>query len=143
MSYDPQGPWDGHEESMAEINVTPLVDVMLVLLITFMIAMPVLTYTIAIDLPTNTTQEKDNIQTEPLRLTIDRQGRYYLDKQEIELEDLNTVAKNRLSKNQDVILAVSADQGAEYKYVAEALITAQKGGIKKIGFVTEKTMPSH
>ena len=122
MSYDPQGPWDGHEESMAEINVTPLVDVMLVLLITFMIAMPVLTYTIAIDLPTNTTQEKDNIQTEPLRLTIDRQGRYYLDKQEIELEDLNTVAKNRLSKNQDVILAVSADQGAEYKYVAEALI---------------------
>ena len=43
MSYDPQGPWDGHEESMAEINVTPLVDVMLVLLITFMIAMPVLT----------------------------------------------------------------------------------------------------
>ena len=63
MSYDPQGPWDGHEESMAEINVTPLVDVMLVLLITFMIAMPVLTYTIAIDLPTNTTQEKDNIHT--------------------------------------------------------------------------------
>ena len=143
MSYDPQGPWDGHEESMAEINVTPLVDVMLVLLITFMIAMPVLTYTIAIDLPTNTTQEKDNIQTEPLRLTIDRQGRYYLDKQEIELEDLNTVAKNRLSKNQDVILAVSADQGAEYKYVAEALIKAQKVGIKKIGFVSEKTMPSH
>ena len=143
MSYDPQGPWDGHEESMAEINVTPLVDVMLVLLITFMIAMPVLTYTIAIDLPTNTTQEKDNIQTEPLRLTIDRQGRYYLDKQEIELEDLNTVAKNRLSKNQDVILAVSTDQGVEYKYVAEALIKAQKVGIKKIGFVTEKTMPSH
>ena len=143
MSYDPQGPWDGHEESMAEINVTPLVDVMLVLLITFMIAMPVLTYTIAIDLPTNTTQEKDNIQTEPLRLTIDRQGRYYLDKQEIELEDLNTVAKNRLSKNQDVILAVSADQRAEYKFVAEALIKAQKVGIKKIGFVTEKTMPSH
>lgn len=141
MSYYPQEPWGGDNESMAEINVTPLVDVMLVLLITFMIAMPVLTYTIAIDLPTNATQEKDNIHTEPLRLTIDQKGRYYLDKEEITLEDLDKVAKARLSKNEDVILAVSADQGAEYKYVANALISAQRAGIKKIGFVTEKTGP--
>ena len=76
-----------------------------------------------------------------MRLTIDQKGRYYLDKEEITLEDLDKVAKARLSKNEDVILAVSADQGAEYKYVANALISAQRAGIKKIGFVTEKTGP--
>ncbi|QRN41847.1 MAG: biopolymer transporter ExbD [Neisseriaceae bacterium] len=123
---------------MAQINVTPLVDVILVLLITFMIAMPVLTYTISIDLPSTSLQDQSNSTEEPLRLSIDRHGDYFLNDTSISTEEFSTLAQEKSHNNQNVVLAISADETVDYKYVIEVLETAQKAGIKKIGFVTKQ-----
>ncbi|MCV2508895.1 MAG: biopolymer transporter ExbD, partial [Neisseriaceae bacterium] len=86
FSYDD---YESDTEPMAEINVTPLVDVMLVLLITFMIAMPVLTYTISIDLPGTSFEERNEPIEEPLRLSIDSQGGYFLNDTPISSEEFS------------------------------------------------------
>lgn len=129
---------ESDSEPMADINVTPLVDVMLVLLITFMIAMPVLTYTIPINLPTTSTEDTNEVAEEPLRLSIDKEGKYFLNNRPISIAAFSNFAKERSGNNPETILAISADGLVDYKHVVEALEIAQKSGIKKIGFVTEK-----
>lgn len=125
------------EQVMAEINVTPLVDVMLVLLIVFMITMPVLTYTISINLPSTSIEDPVKQVEEPLRLTIDEQGKYFLSDKPLSLDEFSRIVESKVQANADTVLAISADKQVNYDFVVKALETAQKAGIKKIGFVTE------
>lgn len=133
------GRFDGDDDApMADMNVTPLVDVMLVLLIVFMITMPVLTHSIPIQLPTASESAKPKDEPkEPLRLAVDVNGKYFLGKAEMPLAQLGAALKEAKAKNEDLVLAIDADKDVAYDEVAQALNLAKDAGITKVGFVTE------
>ncbi|ATD64401.1 ExbD/TolR family protein [Neisseria weixii] len=134
----------GDEDApMSDINVTPLVDVMLVLLIVFMITMPVLTHSIPLTLPTaseQAVQKEKPAQKDILRLTVAPDGSYYLGAEsdsKVTFDGVTARLKEEKSKNENTILAIAADKSVAYEYVEKALEAAQIAGISKIGFVTE------
>ena len=126
-------------QPMAEINVTPLVDVMLVLLIVFMITMPVLTHSIPLELPVST----DNTPSSPVpqnklvRLAVNVQGDYFLDDKKVANNELQSVLLQHYQDNPNVILAISADKSVAYENVTNALQIAKQAGIGRIAFETE------
>lgn len=122
---------------MAEINVTPLVDVMLVLLIVFMITMPVLTHSIPLQLPTASSKQKNTEPNEPLRLSIAADGKYALGDKKVSLPELEQGLQTAQHSNPETILAIAADKGVAYDHVAQALGAARDAGLSKVGFVTE------
>jgi len=125
-----------NEDAMSEINVTPLVDVMLVLVIILLVTAPLLTQSVHVALP-KTAETTANVEEQPLQLGIDAQGSITLNKQAIEdLATLETVLKSELVKNPEVALHLYADQGVFYGKVAEVMATVQHAGLAKIAFVT-------
>jgi biopolymer transport protein TolR len=133
MAFKPQS---DNEGAMSEINVTPLVDVMLVLVIILLVTAPLLTQSVHVKLP-KTAETIANIEDQPLQLGIDAQGAITLNKQAIaNLPALETILKNEFVKNKEVALHLYADQAVVYKKVAEIMATAQHAGIAKIAFVT-------
>ena len=120
---------------MSEINTTPLVDVMLVLLIIFIVTAPLLTHSIRIDLPTAgsaVTPEKPDIIT----LSLNREGRLFWNDAPINENDLSgrlTEAGNRKPQPE---LHLRADRDTRYQKIAEIMTTAQKAGLQKLGFVS-------
>ncbi|MDO4696313.1 MAG: biopolymer transporter ExbD [Neisseria sp.] len=137
MAFGSMGPGDD-DAPMSDINVTPLVDVMLVLLIVFMITMPVLTHSIPIQLPTASAEAvpKDEPK-EPLRLTIDGNGKYFFGEQEITTDALTAALKQAKEDNPDIVFAIDADKEVAYDSVVQALNAAKDAGVSKVGFVTE------
>ena len=121
---------------MAEINVTPLVDVMLVLLIVFMVTMPVLTHSIPLQLPTASTQRQKEV-ADPLRLQISQAGEFYLGEHKQTAAQLRLALQAAVRARPDTVLAIAADKNVPYAHVAEALSAAQQAGLSKVGFVTE------
>ena len=130
------------DSPMADINVTPLVDVMLVLLIVFMITMPVMTHSIPLELPTasakqvaeNAAQPKD-----PLRISISADGSYHLAEGEpITLQALESQLQQLAKTNPDQVIAIAADKNAQFDYVEKALRAVRDAGLSKVGFVTEE-----
>lgn len=133
MAFKPQS---DNEGAMSEINVTPLVDVMLVLVIILLITAPLLTQSVHVTLP-KTAETTANITEQPLQLGIDAQGIITLNKQAIEnLVALETILKNELVKNKEVAVHLYADQDVVYKKIAEVMATVQHAGIAKVAFVT-------
>jgi len=125
-----------NEDAMSEINVTPLVDVMLVLVIILLVTAPLLTQSVHVTLP-KTTETTANVTEQPLQLGINDQGVITLNKQSIEnLAALETTLKNELVKNPEVALHLYADKGVIYEKLAAVLATVQHAGIAKIAFVT-------
>lgn len=123
----------GTSQPMAEINTTPLVDVMLVLLVIFIITIPVIHQAVPIDLPQVRSQK---IEDKPLviQLALDAEGRYHLDgtptaRDELEAHFMATAARQPE-------LHLRADRATRYEKVTEILAAAQKAGINKIAFVT-------
>lgn len=139
MAFGPMNS-EGDDAPMSEINVTPLVDVMLVLLIVFMITMPVLTHTIPIALPTASQKAEPAAEPkDPLRLTIDKEGTYYLGETSATPAQLADTFAKAKAADAEVILAIDADKDTAYDAVAQALNLAKDAGLAKVGFVTEKT----
>lgn len=120
---------------MSEINVTPLVDVMLVLLIVFMITMPVLTQSIPLELPTSSI-EKQSEPKKVMRIAINQSGTY-IGEQMVSEEELKAQFLQQFQEDKDAVIAISADVAVEYRHVVKVLELAQQSGLKKIGFVTE------
>ncbi|EOB40040.1 biopolymer transport ExbD/TolR family protein, partial [Neisseria meningitidis 70021] len=121
----------GDDSPMSDINVTPLVDVMLVLLIVFMITMPVLTHSIPLELPTASeqTNKQDKQPKDPLRLTIDANGGYYVggdSASKVEIGEVESRLKAAKEQNENVIVAIAADKAVEYDYVNKALEAARQ-----------------
>jgi biopolymer transport protein TolR len=133
MAFKPQSE---NESAMSEINVTPLVDVMLVLVIILLVTAPLLTQSVQVKLP-KTAETVANIEDQPLQLGIDAKGVITLNKQVIEnLPALETQLKSELAKNKEVAVHLYADQSSVYKKIAEVMATVQHAGISKIAFVT-------
>jgi len=123
-------------EPMSEINVTPLVDVMLVLLVIFIITAPLFTSAIKVDLP----KTDGASQSEPPRfvaLVIDKAGQIYLDDQPISEPELVPALRTTAQANPEAEVRLRADQSVPYARVFEVMNDAQKAGLNRIGFVAE------
>ena len=127
---------DDSDEVMHEINMTPLVDVMLVLLIIFIITVPVMKHAVSIDLP-RASNSASIAKPETLRLGIDAQGRYFLNDMPVSDEALSPQLKAAAAQNPQPDLHIRGDKTVRYERVAQALAAAQQAGLRKIGFITE------
>ena len=130
------GTLDDTDEVMNEINMTPMVDVMLVLLIIFIVTVPVMKHSINIDLPRASNQAQA-IQPETLRLSVDAQGSYYLNESRIADEELAPRLQAAATQKPPPDLHIRADKAVRYERVALAMAAAQQAGLRKIGFITE------
>ena len=121
---------------MSEINMTPLVDVMLVLLIVFMVTIPVMHHAVPVQLPqASSTPEKT--PTEPLRLGIAADGKLLLNGATVNSEVLSQQLKQAAAQQPQPALQIHADKQAAYDHVAKALASARQAGLTQVGFVME------
>jgi len=130
------GTQDDTDEVMNEINMTPLVDVMLVLLIVFIITVPVMKHSVDIDLPRASSTPQD-AKPQTIRLSVDAQGRYFWNEQPIADAELLTRLEAAARRDPQPELHLRGDRDARYERVAQALAAAQRSGLRRIGFVTE------
>ena len=134
------GTQDETDDVMNEINMTPLVDVMLVLLIIFIITVPVMKHSVNIDLPRATSTPQD-AKPETIRLSVDAQGRYFWNEQELPEADLLPRLQEASRREPQPELHLRGDKEARYERVALALAAAQRAGLRRIGFITEPKTP--
>jgi len=127
---------------MSEINVVPYIDVMLVLLIIFMITAPLLTQGINVDLPKAPAQALENQKDEPLVLSIDKDGRFFLnigDNPDQPIEDSAVLERVSavLRRNAETPVLVKGDQNVPYGRVVVGMTLLQQAGAPKVGFLTD------
>ncbi|MGV3493395.1 MAG: ExbD/TolR family protein [Ramlibacter sp.] len=134
------GTQDDTDEVMNEINMTPLVDVMLVLLIVFIITVPVMQHSVNIELPRATSAPQE-IPPDTIRLSVDARGRYLWNEQEIGDDALLARMEAEARRDPQPELHLRGDKDARYERVAQALAAAQRSGLRRIGFVTEPRTP--
>ena len=134
------GTQDDTDEVMNEINMTPFVDVMLVLLIIFIITVPVMKHAVEIDLPRATAQPQDS-KPETIRLSVDAQGQYWWNERQVAEDDLPRLLKAEAGRNPQPDLHIRGDKAVRYEKVAIAMAAAQQAGLRKIGFITEPKTP--
>lgn len=127
---------DTDDDFNPEINTTPLVDVMLVLLIIFIITIPVINHSVKIDLP-RATNQRDEIKPENINLSIDAQGLMYWNTEIIDAEQLNARIAEASKKTPQPELHIRAERTTQYEKIVEIMAAAQSGGLSKIGFVTD------
>jgi len=130
------GTQDDTDEVMNEINMTPLVDVMLVLLIIFIITVPVMKHAVNVDLPQASSQ-REQARPETLNLTVDASGAYFLNGSAVSDESLPALLQAEAAKQPQPDLHIRGDRAVRYERVAQAMAMAQQAGLRKIGFVTE------
>lgn len=127
---------------MSEINVVPYIDVMLVLLVIFMVTAPLLTQGVEVDLPKTTNQPLKPKQQEPVVLTVDAKGQYFLNIGEnpdevIDAATLKLTVSKVIKARPDSTVLVRGDKKADYGLVVTAMSQLQAAGVEKIGLVTE------
>ena len=126
----------GAQAPMAEINTTPLVDVMLVLLIIFIITAPLLTHSVNVDLPRASSAPVEHKPT-TLQVSIDADGNVSLAGQAVSLSELESRFRDAVGQDPLLEMHLMADRATRYEAVAEAMSAARRAGLGKIGFVTQ------
>ena len=124
------------DDVMNEINMTPLVDVMLVLLIIFIITVPVMKHAVPVDLP-RASNEREVIKPETIRLSVTADGKYHWNETTISDEELEPRLQAEAQKDPPPDLHIRGDKDVRYERVAQAMAAAQRAGVRKIGFVTD------
>ncbi len=125
-----------HQMPTAEINMTPLVDVMLVLLIIFIITAPLMTHSVPVDLPraaSTPTPEKPMT----LQVSINAENQIFVGSEAVERSILETKFREAVAKDANVEMHLKADRSTRYESVAETMSAARRAGLTKIGFVTQ------
>lgn len=122
------------------INVIPLVDIMLVLLIIFIITVPVIKHAVNIDLP-RASNEKVLDKPENVRLSVDAEGVYYWNELRVEDADFEQRLAQTAAQDPQPELHIRGDKAVRYERVAQAMAAAQRAGVRKIGFITEPATP--
>jgi biopolymer transport protein TolR len=123
---------------MSEINVTPMVDVMLVLLIIFMVAAPLLQVGIPVDLPEARGQQIPTPKQEPLAVTVKVNGDIYIGETQISLDDLSAKLKAIAKNGYGETIFVRGDRGVPYGVVMRVMGRINDGGFKKLSFVLDQ-----
>ena len=123
---------------MSDINMTPLIDVMLVLLVIFMITAPLMTSSLKLDLPkTDAAQPSDTPQF--IAVALDRDGRYFFGDEAVDAAAFTSRIAAAAQRNAQTEVQLRADRSVPYGRVAELIGIVQKAGLTRIGFVTEPT----
>ena len=122
--------------AFSEINVTPFVDVMLVLLVIFMVTAPMMQQGVDVDLPKTTTQNI-RLHDEPLVLSVKKDGSYFVGRTEVPAAELNAKLAAILEGQEDRAIFLRADDAAPYGTVVKALAAARLAGAKQLSMVTE------
>ena len=130
------GTQDDTDEVMNEINMTPLVDVMLVLLIIFIITIPVMKHAVQIELPRASNQPQD-AKPQTIRLTVDARGDYFWNDSAIDDAQLAKRFAEAAAQKPQPPLHIRGDRAVRYERVAQAMAAAQRAGLTQIGFITE------
>jgi biopolymer transport protein ExbD len=130
------GTQDDTDDVMNEINMTPLVDVMLVLLIIFIITVPVMKHAVNIDLP-RASSEREITKPENILFSVAADGSYYWNEQKIADGELPTRLAAEAAKEPQPELHIRGDKEVRYERVAQAMSAAREAGVRKIGFITE------
>ena len=129
--------FDQHQEdNISQINITPLVDVMLVLLVIFMVTAPILQQGVAVDLPqaaSGSLAEKE----ESLVVSVTKEGNVHLNESSIKLEELRQSLADIVQEQPDRSVYLRADKGVPYGKVVEVMAAIRNAGVKKLGMVTE------
>ena len=123
------------DDVMSEINVTPLVDVMLVLLVVFIVTAPLLTNAIHVNLPKTDETAPPEIK-EAVNVSIDSQGKVFIDKREILTDGIETELKTLKAKDPELSLHLHADEGVNYGIVAKVMASIERAGITKLAVLT-------
>ena len=127
---------EGGHSLISDINVTPLVDVMLVLLIIFMVTAPMMTHGIKVDLP-ETESKSIKAKEDPLILSITRKKEIFIENYKVELDDLgdklSKIFANRAAKE----ILLQADKSVSYGFVITVMSQVKEAGITKVGMITE------
>lgn len=137
MAYGSQ--LDG-DDVMNEINMTPFVDIMLVLLIVFIVTIPVMQHAVTVDLPRASNQPL-LAKAQTVRLAVDAQGQYFWDEALVETSELEQRLAQAGAQSPQPELLVRGDKAVRYERVAQAMAMAQRAGMRTIGFVTEPATP--
>jgi biopolymer transport protein ExbD len=133
MAFKPQSE---EESALSDINVTPLVDVMLVLVIILLVTAPLLTQSVHVSLP-KTAQTTADVKEQPLQLGVDAQGVITVNKIPMtDLPALEFALKSEIEKNPEIGVHLYADKAVVYEKLAEVMATVQHAGITKLAFVT-------
>jgi biopolymer transport protein TolR len=130
----------GSTRPMSDINVTPMVDVMLVLLVIFMVTAPLLTVGVQVDLPKSKADALPG-QDEPLAVSVDAEGNIFLQDTEVELENLGPRLMAITNNNPEARIFVRGDKAINYGRVMQIMGTVNAAGFSKVALVTER-MPS-
>jgi biopolymer transport protein TolR len=129
------------KKRFTEINVTPMVDVMLVLLIIFMVTAPLLTSGVQVDLPKTESAPLQG-QDEPLVVSIQSDGKVYLQKTPVEVEELGTKLKAVAGEKTDTRIFVRGDRSVDYGRVMRVVGAITTAGFTKVALITEQTQES-
>ena len=121
---------------MAEINVTPLVDVMLVLLIVFMVTAPLITQGVDVNLP-QASAKPVNSDSTPITISVNAQGDIYIDKNQIQMANLLATLQQIAQNNQDKRIFVRGDSQVNYGIMSQVLATITAGGFTKVSLLTK------
>ena len=128
----------GRHRPMAEINVTPLVDVMLVLLIVFMVAAPLMTSGVTVDLPKASATPLAQ-HSEPLTISVNAEGKVFLGETELAVPDLPARLAALSDNKTDRRIFVRGDKGVPYGRIMEVMATVTQGGFTKVALLAEQT----
>ena len=121
---------------MADINVTPLVDVMLVLLIIFMITAPLMTHKVVVKLPEATLETKPKITVPPVTLAIKANGEKFWNDEPVNASKLDQYMAIIIQKDPQPQVNVRADANTKYGIINDAVLTLRRAGVRKVGFVS-------
>lgn len=123
------------DDVMSEINVTPLVDVMLVLLVVFIVTAPLLTQAVHVNLP-KTAETAPPEEKEAVYISVDAKGKVFIDKTEIALEAFETELLTRKAADPEIALNLNADDAVQYGTVAKVMSSIERSGITKLSVLT-------
>jgi biopolymer transport protein ExbD len=126
----------GDQKPMAEINMVPLIDVMLVLLVIFIITAPLLTHSVKIDLP-KASSNPNITKPEHVQIGIRQDGRVFWNGEQAEKADLQQRMSQAATLDPQPEIHIRADRLVDYENVAQVMSMAGKAGLKRIGFVTD------
>ncbi len=127
-------------EPMSDINMTPLIDVMLVLLVIFIITAPLLVGAVRLDLPTTNAAQASTPASASVSIVVDRSGQVYLHDAALTLEALQQQLQSIGQTNSATEVQLRADKNVSYGRIVEVMGAAQKAGLSRIGFVAEPAL---
>lgn len=134
MRFSPQ---QDHDDSLSDINVTPLIDVMLVLLVIFIVTAPMLTNAIPVNLPKTEGVEAPAPKT-PLILNVSREGQISLGDDVVPMDRIQAVLSERASQQDDMQVQLQADDGVPYGTVAQVMALIERAGITRLSVMTQR-----